>query len=96
MQLQFPEPPKAGTNFRLTIKDVEGIAHTTWLLEGDVVETTECGDPPCYEEMYIDPEWEGREMRILSTDNRETKELRFRIGGTNLAPAATRGAQRAR
>jgi hypothetical protein len=96
MRLLFQDPPRAGTHFRLTITNSDGIAHTTWLLDGDLVKTTECDDPPCYDEMYIEPAWEGREIHIVSSDNRETKELRFRVGGTNLAPAATSGAQRAR
>ena len=96
MQLRFEEPPRAGSVFRLSIADPEGIAHTIWALDGDVVNTSECDDPPCYEEMYIQPHWEGRALHIVSTDSRETRELSFRIEGTDLVPTPTTGAQQAR
>jgi hypothetical protein len=96
MQLQFEKPPRAGSKFRLRIVDPVGIAHTIWALDGDVVNTFECDDPPCYEEMYISPYWEGRELHIVSTDSRETRELRFRIEGTDLVPTPATGAQQAR
>jgi len=92
MRLTYLEKPRAGALFHLSIVDAEGSVRTTWSVDGEPVETTECDDPPCYEEMYIQSDWQGRRLDILSMDSQETKRLSFIIAGTDMAPVANVGA----
>ena len=86
MRLQYNQIPRAGETFILSITGSVGIARVTWMINDAVLNVTKCEDPPCYEEMYIEPRFAGRELRLIGEDEVETKELRLRIGGTDTAP----------
>lgn len=89
MRLSYQRKPKAGENFYLQVADSVGTVFVHWTIDGTVVTVTQCGDPPCYEEMYIEPQYAGHILEIACMDDVETSELRFRILGTSPSPASS-------
>jgi hypothetical protein len=89
MRLSYRENPRAGENFYLQVVDYVGTVFVHWTIDATVVNVTQCADPPCYEEMYIEPRYAGHILEIACMDDVETTELRFLIAGTSPSPVSS-------
>lgn len=88
MQMIFDSPPKVGETFNLHIYTDAKPAHVLWFIEGNLIRRHDCPDPPCHEQMFIQPEYSHKELRIVGTDRVETKELVFHIKEEDPSPYA--------
>jgi hypothetical protein len=87
MYLTYGSNPIAGELFSVNTTDVEGAARLSWYLDDELVKTTECQDPPCYDEIYLSQDLGGSSLRVVVEDAADTTELDLLISGHGDAQA---------
>ncbi len=52
-KFEIDDEPKAGSEFRFTLPAGLGRLQATCSIDGNVVATRDCSEPPCYEALYL-------------------------------------------
>jgi hypothetical protein len=79
MNVTYERPPIEGRPFHVSASDVDGSADFRAYLNGEIIWSHRCPDPPCHEQVSIPENVAGSTLLIVVTDNQEERELTFFI-----------------
>ncbi|MBY5536595.1 hypothetical protein HFO42_25920 [Rhizobium leguminosarum] len=68
MNLETFEQPRAGRTFRYILSDGVELMRSRAFVNGQLIYTNDCPDPPCHEEFIVPANAGGGTLRIIGED----------------------------
>ncbi|MBY3211497.1 hypothetical protein [Rhizobium laguerreae] len=84
MDIETFEAPRAGRVFRYILRDGSQLLRSRAFVNGQLVYSSDCPDPPCHEEFIVPPNAAGEMLQVMGEDSRgQTISRDFLILGEN-------------
>src|SRR6202008_689818 len=79
MDIKYTSPPTENRFFNFSATDVSGVAKFEAYLNGKLLWSEECPNPPFHEQLRLPDGLAGNTLLIVGSDDKEEQELMFFI-----------------